>query len=369
MSLKTSLPLYLAKRMKHDRVPGIGIAVFREGRMDWAEGFGEMESGTRRKVTADTPFHACSMSKMVTAIGVLRLVQEGVLELDEDVNRYLVSWQVPESGYTAQKKVTLRNLLAHQAGFVDPEGSFDVYREHDPFPSLHDLLAGNTRYNPEAVRVSYVPESQFSYSDAGYCVVEQLVEDVTGESFSTAMDRLVMAPLAMQQTFFWDTMAGKDTDEAENRRKAREVAGHDREGRIVEGKRACYPFMAGAGLWTTPADFASLTLQVTAAWNGDTRSILLPEMSRAMLTGFGCDPAVGLGVFVPQDEKEPYLISKGWGIGFQCMLLAYPRLQSGVVVMANSDPGVPQNESLVGEVIRQIAKEYDWPGMDRRNRS
>jgi CubicO group peptidase (beta-lactamase class C family) len=362
MSQKARLPLDLEARMRHYHVPGIGIAVIREGRLEWTEGYGVMEAGTQRQITADTPFHACSMSKMVTAIGVLRLVQEGVLDLDEDVNRYLVSWRVPENPYTEQKKVTLRNLLAHQAGFVDPEGSFGIYEEQDPFPTLHDLLTGKTRYNPEALRVTYVPESQFSYSDAGYCVVEQVVEDVTGESFPAAINRLVMAPLGLRQTFFWDYLADKDAGGADNRAKAREMVGHDRYGRIVEGKRACYPNRAGAGLWTTPAEMALLTIQVIAAWNGDTTSILRPDMGRVMLTGFGFDQAVGLGVFVPQDQEEPYLVSKGWGIGFQCMLLAYPRLQNGVVVMTNSDPGKPQHESLVGEVIRQIGKEYEWPG-------
>jgi CubicO group peptidase (beta-lactamase class C family) len=117
-----------------------------------------------------------------------------------------------------------------------------------------------------------------------------------------------------------------------------------------------------AGLWTTPTEMAFLTLQVTAAWNGDTTSILRPDMAQAMLAGNGCVEGVGLGVFVSRDQAEPYLVSKGWGIGFQCMLLAYPRLQGGVVVMTNSDPGKPQHESLVGEVIRLVCEEYDWPG-------
>ncbi len=68
----------------------------------------------------------------------------------------------------------------------------------------------------------------------------------------------------------------------------------------------------------------------------------------------------GLGVFVFKNKEGPYLVSKGWRIGFQSMMIAYPRLQSGIVVVTNSDPGKPQHQSLVGEVIRQICKEYDW---------
>jgi CubicO group peptidase (beta-lactamase class C family) len=331
--MKASLPLKLEEKMHHNRVPGMGMAVFHKGQMESDESFGVMEAGTNRKVTADSLFHACSISKMVTAIGVLRLVQEGMLDLDEDVNKYLLSWRVPENEFTKQKNVTLRNLLAHQAGFVDPEGSFDIYQNQGPLPTINDILLGKTRYNPEPLQVKYVPESQFSYSDAGYCVVEQIIEDVTGESFATAMDRLVMAPLGLRRTFFWNYFSGKDEAEI------KACMGHDRYGQIVDGKRAYYPNLAGSGLWTTPTELAKLTLDVISAWNGDNNTLLQPEMAKMMLTGYGCDDTVGLGVFVPQDEDEPYLISQGWGVGFQCKLLAYPRLRSGVVVMTNSDPG------------------------------
>lgn len=179
-------------RMKENRIPGARIAVFLNGQLEWAEGLGVMEAGTKEKIAVDTPFHACSMSKMVTAIGVLRLVQEGVLELDEDVNRYLVSWRVPTHPYNHGKKVTLRNLLAHHAGFVDPEGSFDCYKPGDSLPKRIKRLKGLTRYNPVPLQVSYEPDTQFSYSDAGYCLIEQVIEDATGDSFPAVMDRLSM---------------------------------------------------------------------------------------------------------------------------------------------------------------------------------
>lgn len=337
--------------MKQERVPGIGIAVFREGQMEWSGGFGVTEVGTPRKVTADTLFHACSMSKMVTAIGVLCLVQEGLLDLDEDVNRYLVSWQVPESPYTTRHKVTLRLLLAHQAGFVDPEGSFGVCDIQDPFPAPTDILRGNTRYYAEPAQVKYTPGSRFSYSDAGYAVVEQLVEDVTGEPFAAVMRRFVIEPFGLKRTMFWKGRSEDGADPLEIKAEEEAAAGHDPFGRVVEGRRAHYPNLSGAGLWTTPAEFASFTLEVIKAWNGDAQSVLRPDLARMMLTGQGCDTGVGLGVFLPH-AHEPYMVSRGWGVGFQCMLAAYPNRKSGIVAMANSDPGRPQHESLIGEIIR-----------------
>jgi hypothetical protein len=80
-----------------------------------------------------------------------------------------------------------------------------------------------------------------------------------------------------------------------------------------------------------------------------------------MISGYGDDKGAGLGVFLSHANEEPYLFSQGWGVGFQCKLVAFPRLKSGIVVMTNSDPGKHQNEALVGEVLREICKKYEWP--------
>lgn len=354
MNRETELLLYIEDRRKHYQVPGIGMAVFQNGKMQAGKSFGVIEAGTTNKVTEETLFHACSISKMATAIAVLRLVQDGILELDADVNQYLTSWRIPENKYTEQKKVTLRQLLAHQGGFVDPEGSFGILQKNDQVPKINEILNGYNRYNPNPLQVTYEPESEFSYSDAGYCVVEQIVEDVTGESFDAVMERVIVAPLNLKRTTFLNPIKMETEYSA--------ASGHDQRGLLVEGKSAYYPYHAAAGLWTTPSELALLTLEVTSAWNGSSHSILLPDTAHMMLKGFGCDKAVGLGVFIHQTQNEPYFVSKGWGIGFQCMLLAYPRLQSGIVVMTNSDPGKPQNEALVGEVIQKMGKENNLPG-------
>ncbi|CAH1198862.1 Putative D-alanyl-D-alanine carboxypeptidase [Paenibacillus plantiphilus] len=349
--------------MNHYRVPGIGMTVFREGIIEWSGVQGVAEAGTLHKITAESPFHACSMSKMVTAIGVMRLVQEGLLDLEEDISRYLVSWRLPENAFTDQRKVTLRSLLAHQGGFVDPEGSFDVYYKGDPFPTPANILEGNTRYYPEPAQVKYMPDSQFSYSDAGYTIVEQIIEDVTGESFAQVMERAVIAPLGLSRTFFWGGDAGSGASLDIDKARDGAVTGHDKHGRPVEGKRAHYPNLSGAGLWTTATEFALLSMEVTKAWNGDTASFLRPDLARMMLTGHGCAKGVGLGVFLPKEGKEPHFVSQGWGVGSQCMMVAYPELNSGIVVMTNSEPGKHQNEALVGEVIREISKKYGWPSV------
>ncbi|WP_054026080.1 serine hydrolase domain-containing protein [Bacillus sp. FJAT-28004] len=342
----------IQEKMKQNGVPGLGIAVLQHGQMAWQGSYGVVEAGTQLTVTEESLFPACSISKMVTAIGVLCLVQEGVLSLEEDVNRYLVSWNVPENQFTKQKKVTLRNLLAHQAGFVDLRGSFDTYQEQDPFPSPKELLMGTTKYHSELAQVTYLPESRFSYSDAGYTVVEQILEDVSGESFAAALERLVMKPLGLKRTLFWDGITNEP---------AGAIMGHDKWGHVVEGKRAHYPNLSGAGLWTTPKELSVLSSEVMKAWNGDPNGILRPAMAKMMLTGYASDKGVGLGVFLPHAGEQLGFVSQGWGVGSQSKLVGYPRQESCIAVMMNAEPGKPQNESLIGEVIREMCKHYELP--------
>lgn len=341
------------EHMLQFHVPGMGIAFFENGDPGIkAKYYGAAAADEPHPVTGDTLFHACSISKMATALGVLRLVQQGLLDLDEDVNRYLVTWRMPENLFTRKMKVTLRMLLSHQAGIVDPEGSFDICQPGEKVLMPADILSGGTRYNPEPVEARHQPMTQFVYSDAGYSVVEQLLEDVTGEAFAALMDRLVFAPMGLVRTFFWNGQAEVSPAMEKSLQKA--AAGHDRSGKLVSGRRAHYPNLSGAGMWTTPEELALLVCAIVDAWNGEPETLLSQELARGMTRGWGCEETVGLGVFLDEPEAEPCFVSQGWGVGFQCKLVAYPRLRRGLVVMTNSDPGLTQNQALAGEVIRAL---------------
>lgn len=359
MNMKSSQLLELLQnRMEHFCVPGVGVAFFQENKRIGQINLGIEETGTTRKVHSNSIFHACSMSKMVTSLGVLKLVQEGLLELHEDANAYLKSWQIPESPYLHDKKVTISSLLAHQAGFVDPQGSFEVYQNSTPFPTPKELLLGRTPYNAEASVLKYVPESEFHYSDTGYAIIELLIEDVMGESFHSVMKKHVLDPLDLQQTFFWNGTSNPATAEDSSL-----TSGHDKHGKVVAGTRVHYPNLSGAGLWTTPSEMALIAIEVMKSLDGETPSLLSPELAHAMVAGYGCNPFVGLGVFLSKAKGEPYILSKGWGVGYQCMLVSYPRLKCGMVIMTNSEPGKPQEEAFIGEAIQFISREFNWPGL------
>ncbi len=120
--------------MQFYKTPGVSIVFINNGRIEWARGYGVREAGKPEPVTTETLFQAGSISKPVTAVAALRLVQAGKLDLDEDVNRKLVSWKIPENDFTREKKVTLRELLSHSAGVN--VSSFAGYLSGEQVPTL-----------------------------------------------------------------------------------------------------------------------------------------------------------------------------------------------------------------------------------------
>lgn len=141
----------LEERMGYYQVPGVSIAVLYIYKLDWAKGYGMCSVSEGKIVTVRTLFPAASVSKSVSAAVTLRLVEQGRLNLDENVNDNLVSWRVPENEYTKIEKVTLRRLLSHSAGLVvglsnrgpdDPMPAYISFGSDVPSITIPRLLEG-----------------------------------------------------------------------------------------------------------------------------------------------------------------------------------------------------------------------------------
>ena len=347
----------MTERMNQFNVPGVSVAYFADGEIGWNRYFGTLEKNTNKTIDENSIFHACSMSKMVTSLCVLRLVQDGKLDLHKDVSEYLTSWKIPDNDFTKTKKVTLANLLAHQAGLIDHEGSFAPYKIGDNALSPAEILKGITPYNPKEVSVKYEPETNCEYSDAGYCIVSQVLIDVLGETIPQVAQRIIFNPLGLTRTFFWEP--GKNEYDGISVNDC--AVGHNKHGNIVKEIRAAYPNIEGAALWTTPNELSSIIIDLLKSYHGKGGIILNQEMAQLMLTPYGCTDDVGLGVFLFPDSEnkdDSCFMSQGWGVGMQCKLRVYYESQRGVIVMTNSDPGIDQNESVIGEIIRYVSEHH-----------
>lgn len=330
------------ERMDHYQVKGLSLALIEDGKINRLEQYGLMEAGTEKSVQKESIFNACSISKFLTGMLVMVLAERGVIHLDEDINHRLKSWKVPDNRFTVEKKVTLRQLLSHQSGVVDPDGSFSELILNDEVPSIVELLEGKTAYCKVPIEVAYEPGSEFHYSDAGYCIVQLLIKDVTGRSFEDLAYELIFEPLKMDNSSFPRMISGKSY-----------ACGHDKNGQLIEGKYSVYPYPAASGLWTTPAELAGLVIELMNAINGESKIGLSAEKAKEMIQQQGKNWA-GLGVFLDGSDKELELSSLGWGVGFQCMMAAYPYKGTGLVIMMNTDSGVHQMKGIIGEIYRSL---------------
>ena len=333
----------LSDLMSELHVPGVSIAVIHNGQIEWARGFGVTRTGGP-PVTPEKLFQAASISKPVTALAVLHLVQSGKLDLDTDVNQYLKTWKVPENEFTAKKKVTLRELLTHTAGTT--VHGFPGYAAGAPLPTLVQVLNGEKPANTAAIRVDTLPGTNWSYSGGGYVIIQQLLEDVTGKPFPKIMQELVLGPIGMTHSTYEQPLPTSRLREA--------AMPYKPDGQPVEGGPHTYPEMAPAGLWTTPSDLARYAIEVQKALAGKSNRVISAATARQMLTA-GMNHW-GLGPVTGGSDGHPYFGHGGANEGFQCNLIAYEN-GDGAIIMTNSDRGGALGE----EIQRTIAYEYKWP--------
>ena len=195
---------YLSKQipqwMDVYRIPGAVVSLVEGGKVLWEGAWGYADVSKRRPMTVDTRCRVESISKSVTAWGVLKLVQQGRLDLDALVGKYLNRFRFPDSSYSAEK-VTIRRLLSHTAGL--PLGTIGVrYAPEGSVPSLTEALQKDGYLVSE-------PGSGFSYSNTGFNLLELLIEEVTGQEFSRYMEKEILHPLGMHRSSYvfsplWD---------------------------------------------------------------------------------------------------------------------------------------------------------------------
>lgn len=337
----------MKERMEYYNVAGLSLTLINDGQIT-DSCFGVLEAGTTKKVDENSVFNACSISKFLTSVLVLKLSNQGLLDINENVNNRLTSWKVPENEFTQTKKVTIRNLLRHESGIVDPEGSFSNLNTTHGVPNMIDLLMGKTSYCKEPIEVKYIPETDFHYSDAGFCIIQQLIEDIIKMPFGEIMKKFIFDPLQMTNSTYEIIIS-----DASSRKLS---CGHNKDGNVVNEKYPIYPFPAASGLWTTPTDIGKVVLELMNSLHGESKLGLSQNSVQAFFESKGCKGWNGLGMFLDGSDQELEISSLGWGVGFQCMMVAYPYLGKGTIIMTNTDLGVHQLKGIIGEIYSSMKK-------------
>ena len=327
-------------------VPGAALALVRDGRVVWTGAYGVADRASGRAMTTDAVFRAESISKSVTAWGVLRLVAEGRLGLDAPVRRSL-DGPIAAALDTQGAAVTVRHLLSHTAGLpLGPVGPGAEHPPAGPTPSLRSYLE-------REVRLVRPPGARFAYSNVGFNLLERIVGRVTDREFTAYMDAAVLGPMGMTRSRFGaaDSLA------------AAMPVGYDLQGRPVAPY--VYAATAAGGLRASAPDVARFVAALVA--RGDSvvagldgaqrRQLSRPQAPVPGLLGVVAE-AYGLGHFVetlPDGRRAVW--HGGQGHGWMAHMHAVPASGDGLVILTNSQRSWPFFARVLGVWAR-------WAGLE-----
>ncbi|MER7583674.1 amino acid adenylation domain-containing protein [Kitasatospora sp. NPDC097691] len=314
-----------AELMERHGVPGMSVALLRDGELAGLETHGVVAAGSTDRVTADTPFKVASVSKHITALGTLTLAAEGLLDLDTDVNAYLRDWQVP----AAVGPVTVRHLLLNTSGLA-LEAEHEPYRPGDEVPTVLQALRGEHPSRTPEPAFEHRPGELFRKNKLNYLLLEQVLTDLTGLPFPELMRSRVFLPLGMTASRY---------DWGYGRSSRRPVArGHDTAGRPVDVGLPIHPSVAGGGLWTTATDLARAAAEIRRGYLDDDPVLLTPSLARDLLTP---SPGSMYGMSTVIDATAGDLDFGVFGEfeGYFAMTMTQVHGGNGFVVLTNGDNG------------------------------
>jgi CubicO group peptidase (beta-lactamase class C family) len=336
---------------KQFNVPGVGVAVIKDFKIEWARGYGVMDASTNAPVTTDTLFQAASISKTVAAMASMKAVQDGRFALDQDVNTILKSWKLPGGEYTKERPVTPRSLMSHTSGTGDGFG-FPGYSPDAPLPTLPQILDGQAPSNLRPVRLERPPLTGFKYSGGAVMIQQLALMDAVGRPFADIARDWVLAPIGMTNSTFEQPLPAA--------RQKQAALAHDRTGARRDAPWHVYPEQAAAGLWTTPTDLAKFLIEAQETLAGRSSRVLSRASMLEMVTPVGVGP-FAVGFQIAKQGEGWYFMHGGSNWGFQCNMVAHRIKGYGLVIMTNGDNG----GALMQALGRGIQQAYKWDVLDQ----
>ena len=342
--------------MAEYRIPGVSMAVIDAYEIDYMKQYGKIHAGRDVAVRQDTYFEAGSTTKIVTAVLVMKLAEEGMIDLDREANDYLTSWKIPDSPLLGDKKVTVRLLLSHLSGLAEGNNFGSLPGE---VPTVVDVLSGREPATNAAAEIEYEPGTRWQYSNFGFIVLQLMLEDHLGRPYADLMQEYIFDPLEMTRSTFahYDKKAIRDEV----------IVPHDGGGSPHE--RDMNPTIKAHGdLLTTPGDLARLAIELMKAYAGEPNDLFSRDTAREMLEvawSIGADEFHGLegmgygyGAFLlDRGEAFCFMHPGSNNPGTSCILIGNPATGKGAVIMTNGAQGL----LLVVQMVSGISLVYEWP--------
>jgi CubicO group peptidase (beta-lactamase class C family) len=331
--------------MERYEVPGITIALIKNGQTVWSGAYGFADVNNQIQMKPESVCRVESISKSVTARGVMKLVEMGKIQLDDPVYLHLESWEFPESDFDF-KKVTIRHLLSHSSGLS--LGSIGL--EYDPQekkPSLRESLTREVKFVQE-------PGKSFIYSNVGFNLLELLIEDVSGQSFTDYMKKKILLPLGMQNASY----------EWREDYPTKIPNGHKLTGEPVPVY--VYSEKGAGGLFANVEDFARFvgTGMLNDFYSAENvltqnsiRELYAPVIDVSGIFSFVADH-YGLGHFIETlPNGQMAVFGGGQGNGWMTHFHLVPETGDGIVILTNSSRSWP----LISHILSDWT---EWIGID-----
>ena len=335
-------------------LPGAALALIEGGEIFAIRTYGYTDVASVRTITDQTQFSLQSVSKSLAAWGVMALVEDGLVDLDLAIDEYLTRWRLPATSFD-RRLVTARRLLSHHAG-ISTSG-FPGIAPAFPDVTLIDGLNGNLPPLSEdqldywrrwdlgtdwAARITYPPGEGWHYSNAGFGILELIVEQVTSSSFADFMQQRILRPLGMHDSTYRPAEA------------ACVATAYRENGDVSPPLR--YLSQAAGGLYATIGDLAKFACAEILSAGRPGRGIISEASLRHMFTSHGFADATpeiqfetGLGHLLFSRNGLLNVHHSGGSIGWRSVYSVFPDKGAGLCMLVNSDGGnalwIPQVRS------------------------
>lgn len=326
-------------KMNEHKIPGLSTTVVDRDGILWVAGFGRTGK-SNQPVTPETLFSIQSMSKTFTATAVMMAVQDGLVNLDAPITKYLPDFKVKSRfEENPQEKITLRHLLSHKSGLTHeaPVGNnFDTRCEtlEEHVLSIQDTW------------LKYRVGEKYNYSNLGIDLAAYILQVQSGKSFAEYMKLKVFDPLGMPNS---------SIDYAFVERHPNRAMGHLTH--VVEVPVAI-PMVAAGGVYTSAKEMARFVEFYLNRGNLDGRTVLDSNLVDAIYTSSPVSEGYGLGISIGKKHDTYYLNHNGGGFGFSSTMTWYPEYGIGCVVLTNSMGHNEQNVKISSDILDELITQH-----------
>lgn len=316
--------------MNKQFVGNFAIGIMKNGTVEYENFY-----SAGKPVDRNTVFQVSSLSKWVSAVGIMKLVEDGKLELDAPIKNYLTRWQLPPSEFN-NEEVTVRRLLSHTAGLTDGLGysGFETASQVQSIEQSLTKAADADEGISGEVRVGIKPGGEFKYSGGGYTLLQLLVEEVSGQSFISYMKENIFIPLNMlHSSYVWEDSSGFALAEFYNSDGSK--AAHYR-----------YASLAATSLYTSLSDLEVFFQMFLKGKNNEPRNVLKPETLVTMREPHGQSMGVdiwGLGtvLYATTDGNDFIIGHDGKSTPpINTAVRLNPETGDGIIVLETGNPAL-----------------------------